>query len=128
MKQQSGFTIVELTITLVISALLIGSAYQLFGAISRNSTDAQRQSQASSVAYDLLRRTQNNTTALTNPCTTSTPAASIPSYTNLKGSAQISVSCPLGTTSALSLITVTVTYNNSTGKAQVTRAITTRPS
>ncbi len=128
MKQQSGFTIVELTITLVISALLIGSAYQLFGAISRNSTDAQRQSQASSVAYDLLRRTQNNTAALTNPCTTSTPAASIPGYTNLKGSAQISVSCPLGTTSALSLITVTVTYNNSTGKAQVTRAITTRPS
>lgn len=126
MKRQ-GFTVVELIITLVISVLLLGSAYQLFGAISRNSADAQRQSQASNVAYDILRRTQN-TSALTSPCTASVPTATIPSYTNLQATAKISITCPQGTTSPLSLITVTVTYNNSTGKAQVTRAITTQPS
>lgn len=131
MKQPAGFTIVELAIALVIGVLLMGSAYQLFGTISRSSSDAQRQSQASNVAYDLLRQTQNNSSILTNPCGKSSPAITtpnIPNYANLKGTVRIEVSCPQGTMSSLSMISVTITYNSSTGKAQVTRAITTRPS
>ena len=129
MKTRAGFTVVELMITLVVGVLLIGSAYQLFGAISRNSTDAQRQSQASNLAYDLLRYYQNNPGTLSNPCVASatpmTPA--IPGYTNLTGTTKVTVTCPQGTDSALSLVTVIITYNSSEGKAQVIRAITTQP-
>ena len=131
MRQRYGFTIVELTIALVVGLLLMGSAYQLFNTISRNSSDAQRQSQASNVAYDLLRRTENDSTILTDPCGKSSPAVrtpSIPDYANLQGTVRIEVSCPQGALSSLNTVSVTVTYNNSTGKAQVTRAITTRQS
>ncbi len=128
-RADAGFTAVELLVALVVGMLLLGSAYQLHTTVLKDSGDSQRRSQASNVAYDLLRQYQANSAVVTKPCTTTSTNPAVPAYANLPGSsATVTVSCPYGTASNLSLVTVTLTYNNSNGTAQVTRAITTRPS
>lgn len=127
---QQGFTAVELLIALVVGTLLLMSAYQLHISVLHDATDAQRRSQASNVAYDILRQYQTNSAMVTIPCTTHTSAPTVPSYANLSGAtATVAVTCPYGGSSPdLSLVTVTVNYNASGQTQQVYRAITTNPS
>ena len=117
---RQGFTAVELLIALVVAIVLLGSAYQLYITVLTDSSAAQRRSQASNVAYSLLR---GNQSYATNPCTTYSSAPAIPSYANLtNATAALTISCPFGTSSSVSLVSVTVTYYDSM-QQQVTRAL-----
>lgn len=122
-RYDSGFTAVELLVTIIVAMLLLGSGYQLYTTVLRDSGGTQRRASADNAAYQLMRQYQANTTK---PCTTSSATPSVPSTADLPGStATVTISCPYGSSSNISLVSVTVTYNNPE-QQRVTRAISTR--
>lgn len=126
---ETGFTAVELLVALIIGMLLLGSAYQLYTSVTTTSGDATRRSQASNVAYALLRENQNNTALVTNPCAVRSSTPTVPSYADLPGAtATISVTCPYSDITSISLLTITITFNNADQTEQITRAITAKAS
>ena len=117
---QSGFTAVELLVSIVVGVLLLGASYQLYSVALSSSGDAQRRTQASMVAYDLLRSRQPSITV---PCATSTTTPIVPASANLpSATATVVASCPYTTSSNVTLLTATVTYDSPNTK-QVSRAI-----
>lgn len=117
---ESGFTVVELLVTLVVAVLLLGSGYQLYTTVLRDSGGTQRRANADNAAYQLLREYQANVGAT---CTASNATPSVPSTAGLPGStASVAITCPYGTSSSISLVRVTVTYNNPETQS-VSRAI-----
>lgn len=109
---QSGFSAVELLITLFIAAAFISTGYQLYSVIIQNSESAREKAKASNIAYDNLRRYAPQATG---PCSTVTPSPTpaIPSGSNLpNASISVTITCPYGTSLGLSKITSTVTYGN----------------
>ena len=112
MKNQSGFSAVELLITLFIAATFIAAGYQLYSVITANSSEARRQARASNIAYDYLRRYQTQATA---PCTNvlPNPTPTIPSNSNLPSpSITASITCPYGLGTPVTKINVSVKYGN----------------
>ncbi len=117
---ESGFTVIELLVALIVSALLLGSSYQLYTTVLRDSGSAQRRSGANNAAYQLLRQYQASIAAT---CSTSNATPAVPSTANLPGAtAAVTISCPFGTASSVSLVRVTITYNNPETQS-VSRAI-----
>ncbi|MGB4767622.1 MAG: prepilin-type N-terminal cleavage/methylation domain-containing protein [Candidatus Saccharimonas sp.] len=117
---ESGFTVVELLIALVVAVLLLGSGYQLYTTVLRDSGGTQRRANADNAAYQLLRQYQANIGAT---CSVSNATPAVPSTANLPGStASVAISCPFGTSSSISLVRVTITYNNPETQS-VSRAI-----
>ncbi len=110
-NNQSGFTAVELLITLFVAAAFLVAGYQLYSVIIKESGNTRGQSRAANVAYDYLRRYSPNAT---NPCTVSTPVngASI----NVAGISAVTVTvaltCPYPSTTNVTKVTTTVNYNN----------------
>jgi prepilin-type N-terminal cleavage/methylation domain-containing protein len=68
--KQSGFSAVELLITLFIAAVFLMSGFELYAAIIKNGADARRLASASSVMSDYIQRYKSTAT---NPCTVQTP-------------------------------------------------------
>lgn len=124
-----GFTTVELMIAIIIGALLISSAYQLHLGVMQTSDDSQRRSRASNVAYEILRNYQAQPSKVTKPCSARTETPVTPSYARLDDPlSTVEVTCPFSDSPDLSLITVEVQYNNSSGQPQqVYRALTSMP-
>ncbi len=122
-NRAQGFTAVELLIAIVVGALLVASAYQLYSVVLASSGDAQRKAVASNLAYSTLRSSQSMATS---PCTTSSSNPSVPADRNLPSATMtVSVTCPYGSID-VSNITVTVSYDSPNTK-QVSRAITVAP-
>jgi Tfp pilus assembly protein PilV len=118
---QTGFSAVELMITLFIGVAFIGSGYQLYGIAITDGRDARLRTQASSIAYSQMRTTA---ASVTNPCTTSTPTTPMPANSGLVNSNMTTtITCPYGTTSSVSAVTVTLTYGNDSPQKQVTHAL-----
>lgn len=128
MRITKGFTAVELLVAMVIGALLLGSAYQLYATVVRDAGAAQQRSIASSYAYTLLRQYQKNSALVTSPCSTSTNTPTIPSSVGIspQSSATVAITCPYSTITGVSLITVTVTYFTP-NQESVVRAIVVQP-
>lgn len=111
-NKQSGFTAIELLITLFVAAGFLIASYQLFNLVIRDAGATRAESRASNVAYDYLRRYSNSAT---NPCTTLTPvnAASITVDGLSNVSITVAITCPGSyTTTAISKVTATITYNS----------------
>lgn len=116
-----GFSTVELLVSIVIAALLLGAAYQLYITVIRSSADSKIQSTANSAAGDILQSYQSQATK---PCTAQSATPSIPAnYTSdlPNSSATAAISCPYGTSSNISLVKISVSYDS--GANTVTRAI-----
>jgi Tfp pilus assembly protein PilE len=111
-RQASGFTAVELLITLFVAAAFLIAAYQLFSLVIRDGGQIRSESRASNIAYDYLRRYSDSATTI--PCTASTPlnnaSITVSGLTNVK--VTIDVSCPTGTIAGLSKVKATLTYNS----------------
>ena len=107
---ESGFTAVELLITLFIAVAFLATGYQLYSIVIKSSGDARMRSVASNVAYDNLRRYSSQAT---NPCTvvTPSPTPSLGSNSGLSNAAITGTfSCPFGTSSPTSRVEVSITY------------------
>ena len=110
--KQSGFTAVELLITLFIAAAFLVSGYQLYGLIIKDGGQTRAQGRAGNVAYDYLQRYKP---FATNPCTPQTPIIPNSPITvaNLSNvTVTVAISCPYGTASIISKILVTLNYNS----------------
>ncbi|HEU0266827.1 MAG TPA: hypothetical protein VFQ70_04320 [Candidatus Saccharimonadaceae bacterium] len=116
-----GFTTAELLISIFVGAAFILTGYQLYGIIAGNSSTTQQQAAASNLAYADLQVAAGQVSAT---CTVPSPnpsTAPVPSGTALPPGSTVSttMSCPFGTTSSISEVTVTVNY----GTSQVTHAL-----
>lgn len=112
---QSGFSAIELLITIFVAAAFLAAGYQLYATIVRNGSDTRNQTTASNVAYDYMRRYSPQAT---NPCTVSTPVnnvtvtdSTLPSYfLALKPAITVTLTCPYGAASGTTMVTSTITY------------------
>lgn len=108
--QQSGFTAIELLITLFIAAAFLASGYQLYSVVIKDGGETRAQTRASNIAYDYLRR---YTTAVTSPCTPQTPltnsALTTPGLSNV--TVTVAISCPYPSSTSVSKVQATVNYN-----------------
>jgi Tfp pilus assembly protein PilV len=110
-SNQSGFSAVELLITLFIAAAFIGTGTQLYSAIIQNSDEARMRAKASNIAYTNLRAYAASTTS---PCTAvaPNPTPTIPADSGLpSASITVSVSCPYGAGTLTSKVEAKVLYN-----------------
>lgn len=105
----SGFTAIELLITLFVAAAFLAAGYQLFNLVIKDGGSTRAESAASNVAYDYLRRYSDSAT---NPCTTTTPLEN--EAITIEGVASpivtVSITCPQSTTTTLSRIEVSISY------------------
>lgn len=109
--QQSGFTAVELLITLFVAAAFIVAGYQLFNIVMKDGGETRAESRAGNVAYDYLRRYSD---AATNPCAPSTPfpSQSVSIDGLLNPTITVQITCPSEDAPSLSKAEATITYNN----------------
>jgi len=110
-NHKSGFTAVELLITLFIAAAFLVSGYQLYGLIIKDGGQTRAQAKASNTLYDYLQRYR---TSATSPCTAQTPLTnSVITVTGLTSvTITVAISCPYGTASPVSKVLATLKYNN----------------
>jgi len=117
-SKESGFTAVELLITLFIAAAFLISGYQLFAVIIKNSGEARAQVRAGNEAYNYLQQYKSDPTLIKNPCVSNPTAINNQSITVdglVNVFLDVKISCPyvgISNLSAVSKITVTVKYNN----------------
>lgn len=123
--KESGFSAVELLITLFVAAAFLATGYQLYTIILEDGADARIQAKASNIAYDNLRK---YTPFASKPCATYTPSPqpSIPAGSNLPSPSSITVNitCPANTgTTSISKVQVTVKYGTESPQEEVVHAI-----
>jgi Tfp pilus assembly protein PilE len=108
---ESGFTAVELLITLFVAVAFLVSGYQLYNAIIKDGGKTRGEARASNVAYDYMRRYATTTTS---PCSTSNPLNNSSISVSGISAAQVTVniSCPYAAVTNISKVEVSVTYNN----------------
>lgn len=110
-NKQSGFTAVELLVTLFVAAVFLASGYQLYNLMMKDSGETRTRSKASNVAYDYL---QQYKAKATNPCTTTPSLSTTPiSISGLSdATVAVDITCPYPLTTSVSKITVTIKYSN----------------
>ena len=110
---QSGFTAIELLVTLFIAAAFLIAGFQLFTLVVRDGGQTRAESKAGNVAYDYLRR---YAPSATNPCSSVTPLNDSPITVDGLVDARITVTltCANSATTTLSKIEAVITYNNPT--------------
>lgn len=108
--KQSGFTAVELLITLFVAAAFLVSGFQLYNLVIKDGGQTRAQARASNVAYDYLRR---YTASAATPCMASTPFGPLPvTVASLSAvTVTVAITCPYAAATSLSKIDVTVLYN-----------------
>ena len=111
-NKQSGFTAVELLITLFVAAAFLIAGYQLFNVVIRDGGQTRSESRAANVAYDHMR--QYAATSTTIPCTESMPlenaTVKVDGLTDV--TITITISCLPDAINSLSKVEATIAYNN----------------
>lgn len=123
MNTQTGFSAVELLITLFIAAIFIATGYQLYSVVIKQGSETNQRAIASSIAYENLRRYMPQAT---NPCTTPTPSPtpSVPADILPNPSITVTFACPYGVSGATGSITrLTVSVKYATPQQEVVHAI-----
>jgi Tfp pilus assembly protein PilV len=109
--KQTGFSAVELLITLFVAAAFLVAGYSLYNVVIKDGGQTRGQSRASNVAYDYMRRYSASAAF---PCAASTPLSNAP--VSVSGISAVTVTvvitCPFDSLTALSKVTTTVSYNN----------------
>ena len=110
-SKQSGFTAVELLITLFVAAGFLIASYQLFNLIIKDSGSTRAESRAGNVANDYMRRYISSATS---PCTVQNPLSN--SAITVEGltaaSVSVAITCPVTySLNTVSQIEVAVKYN-----------------
>ena len=122
MKYQSGLTTVELIVTLFVAALFIVSGYQLYNAINLRSANVRESSEASNIAYQILRSEGSRYVVTTNTCSNPSIQSVTPSPSTLPDPSGRILRCKPDSTSNLILVTVEIDYGSYTPKRKVSHA------
>jgi len=109
-RAQSGFTAVELLVTLFVAAAFIIAGYQLFNVVIKDGGETRAQSTAANTAYAYLRQYADSAT---NPCAPSTPLTNEPvSVDGLKSvTITVQIQCAQADAPSLSRVDVLISYN-----------------
>ena len=111
--KQSGFSAIELLITLFIAAAFLISGYQLYALVMKDSGDVRFQAKASNVATDYL-QSYKASSSIQKPCSPSstTPLANSSAISGLSNvTVTVTISCPYSNTTSVSKLSVTVQYS-----------------
>jgi len=114
--KQSGFSAIELLITLFIAAAFLISGYQLYALVMKDSGDVRFQAKASNVATDYL-QSYKASSSIQKPCSPSstTPLANSSAISGLSNvTVNVAVTCPYispSTATNVSKLSVTVQYS-----------------
>ncbi len=107
---ESGFSAVELLVTLFVAAAFLIAGYQMYSVVIQDGGQTRAEAKAANVAYDYLRRYSPSAAA---PCVASTPknneTISIDGLSAAK--LTVKITCPNSATPAMSKIEATITYN-----------------
>lgn len=108
---QSGFSAVELLISLFIAVAFIAAGYQLYAVVIKDGADARYRAEASNIAYAKLRL---YAAQATNPCTevTPSPTPELPADTLPNGDITADITCPYGIGNPTSKVVVAVQYGS----------------
>lgn len=116
---QSGFSAVELLITLFIASIFLFAGYQLYTQVLKDGSDAGKTAQISNLTYERMRaKAAEVTESASAGCaavneTTSNETITVSGFSSV--SYNIAVDCPYSNTGALSdlfYVRVTTTYND----------------
>jgi len=107
---ESGFTAVELLITLFVAAAFLIAGYQLFNVVIRDGGQTRAESRAANIAYDYLRQYSSSITV---PCTPSTPLdnAVVTAEGLTSVSVTITISCLPDAIDSISKVEASISYN-----------------
>jgi len=121
-SSESGFTAVELLVTLFVAALFLFSGYQLFNVVLNNGADARNLSTANNLAYNYVRQYE---TSATSTCSVQTPLNNQTVTANGLSGATVTVviTCPLATAPSMSRVEATVKYTSGNETKSTTRAL-----
>lgn len=108
---QSGFTAVELLITLFVAAAFLIAGYQLFNLVIRDGGQTRSESRAANVAYDYMRQYAASSTTI--PCTATTPLNGAPITVDglVNATVTITITCLPDAVESLSKVEVSLSYN-----------------
>ena len=122
MSRKDGLTTVELMVTLFVAALFILSGYQLYNAVNLRAGNSREMSEASNIAYRILREQAIYDNSFIKSASTICPISSTLSPTptlplNTLPNPVVSVyRCYVDTNSDLQRVTVQLEYGNDTTK------------
>jgi len=109
--KNSGFTTVELLVTLFVAAIFLVSGYQLYALIVNDGGEARAKAQVSNIAYQYLQQYKESATS---PCSVQTPknneAITVPKLSN--ATLSVNITCPYTAITTISKVIVTIKYNN----------------
>lgn len=114
----AGFSTVELLISLFVAAAFIGSAFQLFSVVMKDSNDARLRATASRYVNSTI---QERTNSINSPCNNPLPSTvnvNIPTSELPQATATVVFSCPYGTSSKTTRIRVVVSYGTPVQQVQ----------
>ena len=107
---QSGFSAVELLITLFIASLFVMMGYQLYSVVLNDSGDTRSRAKASNIAYKYLRQYAQSAAT---PCVVSTPINKQSISSEMpNASLTVAITCPNASLAAISFIQTTVFYGS----------------
>lgn len=111
---ESGFTVVELLISIVVGLLFIISANQLYGAVLEDTGNARERAIASNLSYLNLK---SYATFASSPCVAYTPSPqpTVPANSGLSSAtAEVTITCPYSQPSAqnISKVNSIIRYGN----------------
>ncbi len=125
-SRRQGFTITELMVTLFVAALFAISGWQLYAVVMQRAIEAQRMSEASNIAYKILRQS-GKYSASAPLCKTSstilTPAPTVPENTLPKPVAVEVKQCSPVSGLILNRFTVKISYGLDNDHQEVSHAI-----
>lgn len=117
MNKSSGFTIVELIITIIVGMLLLTSIYQFYNYILTDSAESRTRAIASNLAYRYLREAAGSIPATCTSTASVTDVATHPAGTDLPPPAsapaiRTTTKCATNSPSSVSIVTVEVRYGD----------------
>lgn len=123
MRFEKGFSAAELLIAIFVGAAFILTGYQLYGIIAQDSGDSRNQAIASNAAYSALRR---YAASVGDTCgdTANIALATLPAGLTLPGpsAAYVFMTCPYGSASSVSKVSIYILYGNGDTVEQTTLA------
>jgi len=120
---ESGFSAVELLITLFIAVAFVATGYQLYSIIINDGGEIRARARASNIAYDNLRRYVTQTT---DPCTvfTPNPAPTVPANSGLSNvEIKVIPSCPYTSAAGINTTRIEARVKYGSPQKEVVHAI-----
>ncbi len=116
-SKQSGFSAVELLITLFIAAAFMISGFQLYALVIKDGGEASTQARAENAATEYLQRYKSSATHICTvqiPVVNSTPLTDYPITVSGLSNVTVSVAitCPYSSTTSISKVAVFIKYGS----------------